>query len=116
MVPHAREYVVPPTNADSDIASWGPAVKQLAARLARNQLIQNAAALYGVQVARKVLPLVIVPYLARILEPSGWGVMAFTQSLAEFVVLVIEFGFNLSATREIARNRHSTAACGEIMA
>jgi PST family polysaccharide transporter len=91
-------------------------VKQLAARLARNQLVQNAAALYGVQVVRKVLPLVIVPYLARVLEPSGWGVMAFTQSLAEFVVLVIEFGFNLSATREIARNRHSTAACGEIMA
>ena len=42
--------------------------------------------------------------------------MAFTQSLAEFVVLVIEFGFNLSATREIARNRQSKAACGEIMA
>lgn len=91
-------------------------MKQLATRLVRNQLAQNTAALYGVQVVRKVLPLVIVPYLARVLGPSGWGVMAFTQSLAEFVVLVIEFGFNLSATREIARNRHSRAACGEIMA
>jgi PST family polysaccharide transporter len=29
---------------------------------------------------------------------------------------VIEFGFNLSATREVARNRHSRANCGEIMA
>jgi PST family polysaccharide transporter len=91
-------------------------VKQFAARFVRNQLVQNAAALYGVQVVRKLLPLIIVPYLARTLGPAGWGVVAFTQSLAEFVVLVIEFGFNLSATREIARNRHSRFNCGEIMA
>jgi polysaccharide transporter, PST family len=91
-------------------------VKQLAARFVRNQLVQNAAALYGVQFVRKLLPLIIMPYLARTLGPPGWGVVAFTQSLAEFVVLVIEFGFNLSATREIARNRESNNACGEIMA
>ena len=69
--------------------------------------MQNAAALYGVQFVRKLLPLVIIPYLARTLGPAGWGVVAFTQSIAEFMVLVIEFGFNLSATREIARNRES---------
>lgn len=91
-------------------------MKQLAARLVSSQLVQNVAALYGVQIVRKVLPLMIVPYLVRVLGPTGWGVFAFTQSLAEFVVVVIEFGFNLSATREIARNRQSKIACGEIMA
>ena len=91
-------------------------MKQLAARLVSSQLVQNVAALYGVQIVRKVLPLMIVPYLARVLGPAGWGVFAFTQALAEFVVVVIEFGFNLSATREIARNRQSKTACGEIMA
>src|SRR5262249_26983328 len=34
----------------------------------------------------------------------------------EFIVLTIEFGFNLSATREIARHRESNQKCGEIMA
>jgi PST family polysaccharide transporter len=91
-------------------------VRQLAARFTRSSLVQNAAALYGVQFVRKMLPIIIMPYLARTLGPEGWGVFAFTQSLAEFVVLVIEFGFNLSATREIARNRASKTACGEIMA
>jgi len=91
-------------------------VKELAGRVFRSQLAQNAAALYGVQAVRKILPLVIIPYLARTLGPSGWGVVAFMQSLAEFVVLLIEFGFNLSATREIARNRESKGICGEIMA
>ena len=91
-------------------------VRKLAKRLARNDLAQNAAALYSVQFVRKLLPLVIVPYLARVLGPAGWGMVAFMQSLAEFVVLGIEFGFNLSATREIARNRQSKEVCGEIMA
>jgi PST family polysaccharide transporter len=91
-------------------------VKRLLGLLASSSLAQNAAALYGVQIVRKLLPLVIIPYLARILGPAGWGIVAFMQSLAEFVVLVIEFGFNLSATREIARSRESKSACSEIMA
>jgi PST family polysaccharide transporter len=91
-------------------------VKRFAQRLVRNQLARNAAALYSVQFVRKLLPLVIVPYMARVLGPAGWGMVAFMQSLAEIVVLVIEFGFNLSATREIARHRESRENCGEIMA
>lgn len=91
-------------------------MKQWVLRASRSSLARNAAALYGVQFVRKLLPLIIIPYLARILGPPGWGLVAFMQSLAEFVVLVIEFGFNLSATREVARNRESREACSEIMA
>lgn len=85
-------------------------------RLAGSKLVQNVAALYGVQVGRKIIPLVTIPYLARVLGPAGWGKVAFVTAVSEFVVILIEFGFNLSATREIARHRDSPAKCGEIMA
>jgi PST family polysaccharide transporter len=85
-------------------------------RLWRHQLVHNTAALYGVQVSRKLVPLIIIPFLARTLGPSGWGMVAFAQSLGEFIVLIIEFGFNLSATRAIARNRKSTEECSKIVA
>ena len=91
-------------------------MKQLVNRLVRSPLVQNTAALYGGQISRKLVPLIIVPYLARTLGPAGWGLVAFAQSLGEFIVLIIEFGFNLSATREIARNRKSKETCGEIVA
>jgi len=91
-------------------------MKRLAARLWRNQIVQNAAALYAVQISRKVAPLILIPYLARTLGLAGWGTVAFAHSLGEFIVLIVEFGFNLSATREIARNRESKQRCGEIMA
>jgi PST family polysaccharide transporter len=87
-----------------------------AARLWSHQIVRNTAALYMVQISRKIAPLIIIPYLARTLGVAGWGAVAFAQSLAEFIVLTIEFGFNLSATREIARHRESKQRCGQIMA
>ena len=84
-------------------------------RIARSLLLQNVAALYGVQIGRKLIPLVTIPYLARVLGIAGWGKIAFVTAVAEFVVIAIEFGFNLSATREIARHRNSPAKCGEVM-
>jgi polysaccharide transporter, PST family len=91
-------------------------MRRLATKLASNSLVQNAAMLYGAQLGRKLLPLLIIPYLARTLGPEGWGAVAFAQSLGEFIVLTIEFGFSLSATRAIARNRESRETCGSIAA
>jgi len=77
---------------------------------------QNVLALYGVQAGRKLIPLISIPYLARVLGPAGWGTVAFIAAMAELLVICIEFGFNISATREVARNRHNPAACGKVMA
>ncbi len=85
-------------------------------KIARSPIACNAAALYGVQICRKVFPLASVPYLARTLHAEGWGTVAFVLSLGEIVALLIEFGFNLSATREMSQNRHSKEECAFIMA
>jgi PST family polysaccharide transporter len=84
--------------------------------LVRNDLVHNTAALYGVQLCRKIFPLITMPYLARVLGPSVWGTVAFVSSLGEFIVLIIEFGFNLSATRQIAQARNSPMTCANVMA
>ena len=85
-----------------------------AKRLTGNVVARNAASLYAVQFCRKIFPLISIPYLARTLGPAGWGTVAFVQSLSEFLVLWIEFGFNLSATRDIAHHRYSPEECGRI--
>ena len=77
-------------------------------------VVKNVFALYGVQVARKLIPLASMPYLARVLGPRGWGEVAFVNALAELIVILIEFGFNLSATRSIAQNRDDPSARGRI--
>ena len=78
-------------------------------------MVRNSAALYGVQFCRKLFPLFTVPYLTRMLNPSGWGTVAFVLSMAEILTLIIEFGFNFSATREISRQRHDRENCRDVM-
>ena len=80
----------------------------------KSKIAHNAASLYLVQGCRKLLPLFTLPYLARVLGPSGWGDVAFTQSMGDFISIFVEFGFALSATRGIAQNRDSKEECGRI--
>jgi polysaccharide transporter, PST family len=70
-------------------------------------LLKNVLTLTSVQFFRKILPLITIPYLARVLGPASWGLVAIFQSLAMCTVIVIEFGFQLYATRQVARCRHS---------
>ena len=93
-----------------------PTREQAPEQAVRGGILRNVVALYCLQVGRKLIPLVSIPYLARVLGPSGWGTVAFVQAMAEFLVIIIEFGFNISATREVARNRDNPQECGRIMA
>lgn len=68
-------------------------------------LRKNLVALYGVQVATLVLPLLTVPLLARNLGPSALGELAAVQSLFTTLGFLIEYGFNYSATRQVAIHR-----------
>jgi PST family polysaccharide transporter len=89
-------------------------LKGLSQNILKSTIVHNAVSLYFVQGCRKLVPLFTLPYLARVLGPSGWGDVAYTLSMGDLIALVAEFGFVLSATRELAQNRHSQAACGLI--
>src|SRR6266550_5093047 len=82
----------------------------------RQGLIRNMLALCGVQLYRKTIPLITLPYLARVLGPAGWGTIAFVQGFAAFLILLIEFGFEISGTREIARCAESRGKRADIFA
>ena len=74
-------------------------------RYLRHPVVQNALALYSVQFAEYILPMITVPYLARVLQPAGWGMVVYAQNFSGWMILVLEYGFGYSATREIARHR-----------
>lgn len=86
------------------------------AHFLRHTLVHNILALYGVQFANYLFPLLLVPYLARVLGPEGWGLLAFTQAFAGYLGLLVEYGFGLSATREAAQSRNSLRRRAELLA
>ena len=49
-----------------------------------------------------IAPLLTTPYLARILGPEGWAPVLLAQGIAALIALLLEFGFDLSGTRDLA--------------
>jgi len=85
-------------------------------RLSRHTLVHNTISLYAVYLPNYFIPLLVIPYLARVLGAAGWGLVAFTQALGTYLSVVIEFGFFLSANREVARHREDRVKLGKILA
>ncbi len=68
-------------------------------------LRRNTAVLLVGNAIALAAPLITVPYLARVLGPTGWAPVLLAQALAAWLVMVMEFGFDLSGTRALARAR-----------
>lgn len=49
-----------------------------------------------------VAPLLVWPYLMRVLGAEKFGYIGFAQSVMMFLMLLVDFGFNLTATKRIA--------------
>jgi PST family polysaccharide transporter len=90
-------------------------VKWLRAPFAGRTLINNVVALTSLQGLTYVFPVILVPYLARVLGPTAWALVVFCQAFAGCLQIVVEYGFQLSATRELAAHRDSRETCGAIL-
>ncbi len=79
-------------------------------------MTHNALALYLVQFTRYLLPLITIPYIARVLGPEAWGSILFVQSFGLWLGILVDYGFNLSATREVAQHATNPKKISDIAA
>ena len=86
------------------------------AQLFRNGVVRNALGLYVLQIGSYLLPIATIVFLARLLGPRDWGSLAFMQAFAGYVMLVVTYGFNYSATREVARHRSDPDHLADLLA
>lgn len=68
-------------------------------------LVKNIRSLFALQIINYLLPLVTVPYVVRVVGIENFGLLSFGLAVAAYCNLVCDYGFNLSATREISLNR-----------
>lgn len=67
-------------------------------------LIKNIFSLFSIQAVNYILPLLIIPYLVRVLGVEVFGVYILILTVSQYFIILTEYGFNLSATRKIAVN------------
>lgn len=68
-------------------------------------LIENFISLSILKIIGYIFPLITLPYLSKIIGVNGFGEIAFATSVIVFFETITDFGFNYTATRDIARNR-----------
>ena len=77
-------------------------------------LLNNISSLFSVQVANYVLPMVSVPIIVRIIGPDKYGIINYAAAIVSYFILIVNYGFDLTATRQVAQNRDNKQLIQEL--
>jgi len=78
------------------------------------QEIKDVIYLMMLQGLNYVAPLIVFPYLMKVLGAEKFGYIGFSLSVNQYLMLIVDFGFNLSATKKVALAKNNSQELNEI--
>lgn len=77
-------------------------------------LIENFISLSSLKVITYVLPLISLPYLTRIIGVEKYGMISFSAAIIVFFQAFVDYGFNYTGIRDIAKFKNNKEKVDEI--
>jgi O-antigen/teichoic acid export membrane protein len=78
-------------------------------------LLENFTFLSVLQISNLLIFLVITPYLFRVLGKESYGLVVFAQTIATYFSILVNFGFTVTATRDISIHRDNKQKTSSII-
>lgn len=66
------------------------------------------------QFLQYIFPIIALPYLGNVVGPKFFGIVNFLSVIVGYFSLMVTYGFDVSATREVARNAHDKSKIDEL--
>lgn len=89
-------------------------VKRIRGNKDATLLLTNFGYLSALQIAGYIFPIITLPYLARVIGVDSFGKIAFASAIMVWFQTVADWGFNFTATRDVAQNRDDKEKVSEI--
>ena len=80
----------------------------------KQKLFNNFLSLATLQMLNYLLPIITFPYLVRVLGIENFGLLAFAGAIVAYFAILTDYGFQLSATKDISVNRNNKKKVIEI--
>lgn len=68
-----------------------------------SRLTQNVTALLTLKGADYILNFLMFPFMLRMIGPEKFGAIIFMQTVVQYFIIITDYGFNMTAPRDIAR-------------
>ena len=90
--------------------------KELFCRLVKNNLliVKNTGYLTIVEVLKLLMPFIALPYIISIVGGEKYGEIVFTQSIIIIIAMIINWGLDISASKDTAENSKNLVKKREI--
>ena len=79
------------------------------------KIVKNFSFLSILQFFQLVIGFLLFPYLIKVLGKNNYGIVIFAQVIVGYFLLVLNYGFNITATRQIALHKNDKIKLHEII-
>lgn len=89
-------------------------MNKLLYRRINNPIFKNTSALMLLQWSNYIIPLIIMPYLIRVIGLDNFGLFSYVQAILLYLLIITDYGFNLTATRLVSLKRDNRYDLGQL--
>lgn len=89
-------------------------IKKLLSSDTGKKLASNFFSLTVLQLFSYIFPLLTIPYLVRVIGIEYFGLIAFAAAIAAYLVIITQYGFELTAVREVSIHKDNKEKVNEI--